>query len=360
MKIAVDCRMSGKSGIGTFLDEILPFLNLKENTLLLLGFAKVPDAFPLPRQCAALPCAVKPFSFSELFFFPKELLREINGCDVYFTPYCNIPGGITIPIFCTIHDIVFLDMPEIAGWLGTKAREFFYRRAIRLSKEIFTVSEFSKSRIIEKLQCRKPIAVVYNGIPGYFEEKLIPLPKKNNTILFVGNIKKHKGLKTLLKAFSTFLQRCDTSCPPTLLIVGSRENFRTKDAAIESCLSGDVSPRIAFTGFVSNEKLHVLLSEARFLVQPSLYEGFGIPPLEALYSGTNVILSDIPVFKEIYGSLPVTFFTCGDDASLERQMEALWNNARLPGKFVSPYSYKRTASLVLNGFENIHRQKIVF
>ena len=55
---------------------------------------------------------------------------------------------------------------------------------------------------------------------------------------------------------------------------------------------------------------------AKSLIQPSEYEGFGIPPLEALYLGTNVILSDIPVFKEVYHDLPVTFFNCGDSQEL--------------------------------------------
>ena len=76
--------MSGKSGIGTFLDEILPYLKNSGNELFLFG-SKEGES-----------CNVKTFSLKEMFLFPKELLKKINSCDVYFSPYCNIPGGIKI------------------------------------------------------------------------------------------------------------------------------------------------------------------------------------------------------------------------------------------------------------------------
>lgn len=70
-----------------------------------------------------------------------------------------------------------------------------------------------------------------------------------------------------------------------LLIVGNSENFRTADSAVAGIIDGN--PSIEFTGWVTNEKLVQLIAEAKALIQPSLYEGFGIPPLEALYLGTN-------------------------------------------------------------------------
>lgn len=349
MKIAIDCRMSGKSGIGTFLDGILPFLNTAQNELLLIGSDSVPQSLPFPTHCTALRCAIKMFSIRELFFFPKELLSSINKCDVYFSPYCNIPGGITIPIYSTIHDIVFLDMEHIAGKAGTFVRKQFYKRAIRLSTSLFTVSEFSKGRIQEKLHCTKPIFVVYNGTPHYLEQRLSPVPQKNDSIIFVGNIKAHKGLRTLIEAFVLFYQSFEaSSSKPKLLIVGSQENFRTKDQSLSNYLQDSSSYGIEFTGHVTDEKLHVLLAQARFLVQPSLYEGFGIPPLEALYSGTNALISDIPVFKEIYRELPVTFFACGDSNDLASKMHLLWNMKKAPVINKNLYTYERTASLIKN------------
>ena len=90
MKIAVDMRMSGKSGIGTFLDEIVPYFKNSAHEF----YFSNPD--------------VKTFSMKEIFCFPKDELERINSCDAYFTPYCNIPGGIIIPVFSTITMLFFL------------------------------------------------------------------------------------------------------------------------------------------------------------------------------------------------------------------------------------------------------------
>ena len=352
MRIAIDCRMSGKSGIGTFLDSILPYFNTKENELLLLGLESIPSSFSFPEKAKTLPCTINTFSIKEMFFFPRKLLNEINKCDVYFTPYCNIPCGINIPIYSTIHDIVFLDMPNIAGRAGTFIRKMFYKRAVKKSKAIFTVSEFSKQRIIEKLHCNKNIYVVYNGVPEYFERSISPAPKKTNSIIFIGNIKAHKGLKTLLESFTKFrdssqFKNKDGQEKPKLVIVGSQENFRTEDKSICSLISDSSSKGIIFTGYVSDERLHVLLSEARILVQPSLYEGFGIPPLEALYSGTNVIVSDIPVFKEIYKDFPVVFFEVNNSNDLLLKIDTVWNSKNSIENFSKKYSYNETASMIL-------------
>ena len=175
MKIAVDMRMSGKSGIGTFLDEIVPYFKNSAHEF----YFSNPD--------------VKTFSMKEIFCFPKDELERINSCDAYFTPYCNIPGGIIIPVFSTIHDVVFLDVKGLSSTAGTMIRKFFYRRSIKKSRAIFTVSEFSRQRIIENLKCKKEIKVVHNGVPSYFEN-LVPCSEKENYIIYIGNIKKHKGL----------------------------------------------------------------------------------------------------------------------------------------------------------------------
>lgn len=348
MKIAVDLRMSGKSGIGAFIDSMLPTLK---------AGAEVVEIKP----------DIKPFSLKEMLFFPREELKKINGCDAFFSPYCNVPcrlfsRGIRVPIFTTIHDVIFLDLP-LAGKLGTMARKAIYQRAINKSREIFTVSEFSKSRIQARLRCKKNITVVYSGVPLYNEEAAggFDSARKTDTIIFVGNIKAHKGIKTLVPAFlkaREILARQDSSqaqdAPrplPKLLIVGSKENFRTSDTELDALMREAEKKGIEFTGFVPDEKLKTLIEEARLLVQPSLYEGFGVPPLQALYSGTRAVISDIPVFKEIYGRLPVTFFKAGDADDLARKIAAAYSDKSpfLPVERV--YSYRFSAQAVLKRIE---------
>ena len=352
MKIAVDLRMSGKSGIGAFIDSMLPTLK---------AGAEVVEIKP----------GIKPFSLKEMLFFPRGLIKKINECDAYFSPYCNVPGrlfsrGIKVPIFTTIHDVIFLDLP-LAGKLGTLARKAIYQRAINMSREIFTVSEFSKGRIQARLRCKKPITVVYSGVPLYNEEAAggFDSARKTDTIIFVGNIKAHKGIKTLVPAFLKAREilagqsgskaqnapRASDASLPRLLIVGSKENFRTSDTELDALMREAEKKGIEFTGFVPDEKLKTLIEEARLLVQPSLYEGFGVPPLQALYSGTRAVISDIPVFKEIYGRLPVTFFKAGDADDLAQKIAAAYSDQSpfLPVERV--YSYRFSAQAVLKRIE---------
>lgn len=371
MRIAVDCRMSGKSGIGAYLDNILPMLiedvcTSADGSAILIGLPqkkfyefKARNISGLER-CEAFPCETNNFSIKETIFFPRGILKKINSCDAYFSPYCNIPGniagGIRIPIFCTIHDIIFLDMP-LAGRLGTFLRKMFYLRAIKKSAEIFTVSNFSKGRIQEKLHCKKNITVVYSGTPILYETASLEKKEKTNTIIFVGNIKKHKGLGTLVEAFAKFRAEfssedfSDGSPLPRLLIVGSKEHFRTKDTALEKSISDAEKNGIVFTGFIPDEELKSLIEQARLLVQPSLYEGFGVPPLQALYCGTKAVISDIDVFKEIYVALPVTFFKAGDADDLARKMrEVYFDGSPLPD-FERIYSYRNSAKIILHAIE---------
>lgn len=358
MKIAVDVRMSGKSGIGAFIDSMLPTLK---------AGAEVVEIKP----------DIKPFSLKEMLFFPKDELKKINGCDAYFSPYCNIPGrlfsrGIKVPIFTTIHDVIFLDLP-LAGKLGTMARKAIYQRAINKSREIFTVSEFSKSRILARLKCKKPITVVYSGVPLYNEEAAggFDSARKTDTIIFVGNIKAHKGIKTLVPAFLKAREilagqsgskaqnapRPSAASLPRLLIVGSKENFRTSDTELDALMREAEKNGIEFTGFVPDEKLKTLIEEARLLVQPSLYEGFGVPPLQALYSGTRAVISDIPVFKEIYGRLPVTFFKAGDADDLARKIAAAYSDQSPFAPVERVYSYRFSAQAVLKRIEESIKMK---
>lgn len=349
MKIAIDCRMSGKSGIGGFLDGILPYLMDSGNELLLIG-GNIDAAGRKNVTC--LPCDIGTFSIKETFSFPKELSKQINQCDLYFTPYCNIPSGIKVPVYSTIHDIVFLDVKGLSGRVGTFARKLFYKHAIKKSKMVFTVSEFSKSRIIEKLHCKKPLEVVYGGVPQYlldFDGKQVD---KDSSLIFIGNIKHHKGLQTLLPAFTKFRSKlaAQGKGDVKLVIVGSKDNFRTHDNSFDSYIQSGESNGIEFTGYLSDQELLHRLTKARILVQPSLYEGFGMPPLQALYVGTRALISDIPVFKEIYKDLPVSFFHVCDEEDLQAQLEKMWDEPDELPAFERIYSFERTASIILKAF----------
>jgi len=204
MTITVDCRMFDASGVGVYLRGCLPCLTNSENNFLLLGNAEELRNFSLKPNVKVVDCTVKPFSPKEMVFFPGKIKKAINKTDVYYSPFFNIPHGIKIPIFTTIHDIIFPDMPEITSKAGLFIRMLFFRRAYRKSHGIFTVSEFSKSRIEYHLGTEKEIIVANSALGQMFLDYRMNAEsiEKQNTIIFIGNIKKHKGLECLLDAFA--------------------------------------------------------------------------------------------------------------------------------------------------------------
>lgn len=349
MKIAIDCRYIGKSGIGKFIENVVNWMlpNHPENNYLLI--VNRDTHLKESGSVRLLKTSYKPFSLRELLVFP---VKQINKCDAYFTPYINIPVGIEIPVYTTIHDMLFFDVEGLVSSIGKVVRKWFYKRAVKKSRRIFTVSEFSKQRIHHHFNTEKDIVVVSNGISRYIKE--YPIEKcieKENYYIYVGNVKPHKGLKTLITAFAEARKE---GLKSKLLIVGNAEKFRTVDKTIYNLVADEDS--ISFTGWVSDEELTKYISRAKALILPSLYEGFGIPPMEAIYLGTSAIVSDIPVLKEIYQDLPVTFFQVGNHEDLKNKLLGISNtiesidNIRrvIDGK----YSFAHSADVILSVISN--------
>lgn len=349
MKIAIDCRMIGSGGIGSYISALLPFF-IKNNECILFGKTEDLKEYSNFSNVQIIPCKIKTFSLKELLFFPKQILQTINTCDVYYSPYCNIPKGIKIPVYTTIHDVVFLDVKNLASLFGTIIRKWFYQNAINKSKLVFTVSNFSKERIIANLRAdENKIITTYNALPPWFYNDINISMQKENFILFVGNIKKHKGLKTLLNAYKIVLENFIDA---KLVIVGNAENFRTGDENIWNIINDFPPSSIKFTGRISDSQLKETYSKAKVLVQPSLYEGFGMPPLEALSLDTDVILSDIPVFKEIYEGFPVTFFKCQNESDLAQKIIEGWNSFGTKSISVpEKYSFDKTYDIIISNLK---------
>jgi glycosyltransferase involved in cell wall biosynthesis len=340
--------MIDASGIGAYLKGCLPYFLQSFNDFLLLGNLEKLNLYSKNKQVKIIECTIKPFSLKELFVFPRKTAKQINKADLFLSPFFNIPCSIKIPLYTTIHDIIFPDVPECTSKIGLSMRMWFYRRAFNKSQKIFTVSEFSKSRIEYHLGKTKAIVVTHSAIqPMFLEYKA--KEQKTETIVFIGNIKKHKGLDYLLDAFLLAKQE---GLPHKLIIIGSKENFRTSDNSFMQRIDSFSTDTITFTGFISDDRLMNYLAISSLLIQPSLYEGFGLPPLEAMVLGTHALISDIPVFKEIYADYPVTFFRAGYSSDLKEKMIELLLNKTIPSPILSnellfKYTFEKTTSTIL-------------
>ena len=307
MKIAIDCRYLGKSGIGRVCRGILDNLDYSENEYYLIGDEKKLSEYP---QAKIIANDGNPFSPKGLFDFPKEINKR---CDSIVIPNFIIPYGIRIPVYTIMHDLIFLDLPNVStrGFLDYQIKKVLLKRCMKKSVKIACVSGFTKSRCEHYFpKYADKCFVNYIGLSKEVLNFNTTGIEKTNSIVYVGNVKPHKGLKTLIDAFHMLPKG-----KYQLKIIGERDGFLNGMKA-DDLQSDDV----IFTGRLSDEKLLREIASAAVLVQPSLYEGFGLPPLEALYLGTQPIISDIPVFKEIYGDLPVVFSKTNDVYDLSEKI----------------------------------------
>jgi glycosyltransferase involved in cell wall biosynthesis len=357
MKITLDCRhINSSGGIGVYFRGLLPFFLASDASFILLGNEKIIRQTVRNSNAKILHCAIKPFSLRDTFAFPKSILKIINSGDIFYTPYFNIPSGITIPVYTTIHDIIFPDMPALVSKPGLWARMYFYQRAARLSKAIFTVSEFSKSRIKHFLGDSLNVINASNAVDAPSQIGFEKLPEKKKNILFIGNIKKHKGLNILLDAF---LQCKKEGLDYELVIIGSRNNFRSGDKKTSERLDNLEGRGVNFSGYISDAEKWKMLAESALLVQPSLYEGFGYPPLEAMLMGTQALISDISIFKEVYADFPVRFFRAEDSQDLHDKLLEILSGKNPPviclnDTLKNKYTFKKTFSIVL---QNLNKTK---
>ena len=350
MKIILDGRhINSSGGIGVYFRGLFPFLLASGASIIILGNRNIFRQSAQDNVVKIVHCKIKPFSLRDTLAFPKSILREINSCDIYYSPYFNVPNGINIPIYTTIHDIIFLDMPNLVSKPGLWIRMYFYKRAARLSKAIFTISEFSESRIKHFLGESLNVINASNAVNVPFQKDFNNITEKNKNVIFIGNIKKHKGLNILLDAF---LQCREEGLDYKLVIVGSQNNFRSGDRKTSKRLNMLKRQGVTFSGYISDDEKWKLLAESALLVQPSLYEGFGYPPLEAMLLGTQVLISDINVFKDVYSNFPVIFFHSGDSHDLHDKLKEIILNKNkktinLDDTLKKKYTFEKTASVIL-------------
>lgn len=257
---------------------------------------------------------------------------------------------------CTIHDISYLIHPK---WFS-KSYYFLYKWLTPISAKralkIITVSEFSKNEIVTRLNIpADKIEVIYNAVTN----KVIPNQEsqieKQNYILSVSSLEPRKNFKRLIQAFS-LIDNEDYK----LLIVGKKNRIfnRVDFAALEQNRS------IVFTGYVTDEELAQYYSKASVFVSPSLYEGFGIPNLEAMTNACPVVASDIPPHREVCGDVAIYFnpYDVEDIAkAITKVMEdkELQNRMVLKGKEqVKLFSWDKSANLLLSLIDTVKSTNI--
>lgn len=237
--------------------------------------------------------------------------------------------------YLVLHDVTFLDKEGNNSFFWAIKYRIFVSFGINRFKKIFTVSEFSKNRILTHYKNVKEsdVIVVYNG-GDHLEKVGISKPKfeiPNKYYLTVGSTTKNKN-------FQYICNLAQKNPNEDFKIVG-RIDFKLNEK-IKNIKN------IKFTGYVSSEELHYLYKNAEAFILPSTYEGFGIPPLEALYCGCErIALSNIPVFKELYGDV-ANFFNPLEYNNLLDLKKILRVDDAARIKILNKYKWKNVAKKI--------------
>jgi len=313
MRVAIDIRRAGDFGIGTYIRNIVnQFARATDDTeYLLIGQqSHLADFDPLPENFTLLDYPATPGSFHTHLHLPYLLhKREV---DLLHMPWFYAPAIVPSRLVITIHDLTdILTPPPGISATFQAGRLFFARRALTRADRILAVSHSSKRDLSRTFDVpESKIDVVYNALDERF--LLEPMPEGADRILerhavndpfvlYAGNIKPQKNLPRLIEAFA--VAKADLRDHPKysglkLLLIGdsAEEHSDLRRAVLRSRVQGEVR----FLGFVPHPVLRVFYSRASAFLFPSLYEGFGLPPLEAMAHGTPVLTSNASSLPEVF------------------------------------------------------------
>lgn len=260
------------------------------------------------------------FSYKNFIQTGKILKNLEDKVDLFFYPHINLPFYVPNKVITTVHDLI----PFTRWWdrdiLKKEIFGFFLRRAVTKSKKIIAISHVTKEDLLRhnlKIKNQNKIKVIHEFIDDKFITSLKPDKPliEENYFLFVGNRKKHKNLKNLILAFNQIKDQTNYK----LVIAGRKDINDDKDEVEELIDKLNMENYIIQFTDLSDENLINLYSYAKLFVFPSFYEGFGLPPLEAIACGCPAITSNIPVLEEIFGNK----IACFDPYSIKDIAEKL-------------------------------------
>jgi glycosyltransferase involved in cell wall biosynthesis len=294
-KIYIDGLFFKSSGIGRYYENILSLL-AESNKFII--FTTVPEEYKEEwkkkfehfENIKPNFVKYKQFSFKNLFFHHKFLNKLV--VDYYFYPHINVPLFFKGNLVITIHDFIPYTNFWNRGFFKKMFIKLFYNTSIKRSKKIILISETTKKDFLKYFPKNVKKAVkLYNFLEDDFCEN--SETKKENFILFVGNRKKHKNLQRLLLAFSKLNRE------EKLYIIGKKDSI--EDEIDQIIKENNLENKVIQLTNVNDDELKDYYKKAKLFVFPSLYEGFGYPPLEALMCNTSVIASNISILVEILG-----------------------------------------------------------
>lgn len=300
MSICIDARMINHSGIGTYIRSLLTTMQQDMDITAILPEGFYEEEY---RNLKSISSKASIYSVYEQIDIYSKLIKTKNS--FFHVPHYNIPLLFRGRMFVTVHDLIHLKFPQL---LPNKAAliysKFMLNQIGNKAEKIIAVSQNTKNDLMDILNIPEDkIYVIYNGLTknrayNIDNVTVVKTLKRHGItkkyLLYVGNVRPHKNIDRLLEAFNIVHSKINDI---ELVITGAvKGDFRNKS-----------QKDIILTGFVSDEDLYCLYNNAEAFVFPSLYEGFGFPPLEAMQHGIPVVCSNSSSLPEIVGDAALMF-----------------------------------------------------
>lgn len=339
MKIGIDARMygAGFTGIGRYTAELIGQLSKldHENEYVLFMRKEAFDQFKCPNQRFKKVLADFPhYSLGEQIGF-NTILKKENLDLVHFTHF-NAPILYNRPFVVTIHDLTLSFFPgkKMDKWIHRLAYHVVIKMVTQNAKKIIAVSKNTQKDLIQTLHVpAEKIIVAYNGVsPQFGEIKPTSKPELKKKFdlekpffLYTGVWRDHKNVVGLIKAFAAFNQ--EVKHQYQLAITGAPSD--TYHEVPDTVKALNVQKEVRLVGLVSEEDLNSLYKHALAYVFPSFYEGFGLPPLEAMQCGTPAVVSNTSCIPEVCGEGNALFFDPYDLKDMQAKLKEMAKNEDL-------------------------------
>jgi len=366
MKVLFDARpmISNYAGVGYYINRLLS--NMHHNNLRIYALAYDIASYESLEKTSTLEVIKLPYSFKKLVSFVLDIakLPLFNGYDIIHQTHFGILPSRSkqTKIVTTIHDLAFMDYPEYFVKNNLFVSRIALAEQIKKSDKIITVSNVVKRQLVERFSILdSKIVVVHNGCDAPFydyskkEESSVLAAFGINTkyFLYLGTIEPRKNILSLLKAFSRIYKDHDV-----VLVIAGKKGWKY-ESILRYVKENELAGVVRFTGYVNQTQKQVLMKNAQLFVFPSLYEGFGLPVLEAMSYGVPVITTKGTSMEEITGDCAILVDPYSIDDICKSMLDVVsgkYTGADLAEKAVrqaKKFSWEATAENTLNVYKQL-------
>jgi glycosyltransferase involved in cell wall biosynthesis len=293
-------------------------------------------------------------SIAEQILLPVYGAKE--GVDILHSIDYLAPIMAPFSTTATIHDMNYQRVPEGFSWLKQSAMKVLVPLSVTSTNKVFTVSEFSKREVLNLIDIEsEKLHVIPNALPNTLIETSPTFPsnltsvKNSEYLLYVGTTHPHKNTTSLIEAVAQI------DPVPPLVVCGPKRS--DADAVERLAAEKGISDQVYLPGYVEDAELAGLYEEAAAYVQPSLYEGFGMPLLEVMYFETPAIASDIAAIPEVAGDAAV-YFDPHDAEDMADKISRVIGDEKLQGELIdrgtqrlNKYSWEDSAYKLIRHLE---------